>query len=83
MSKQVGISVRFGPLAEPVEEQLNKQGYTLGEKRGFIEKLQHSLTMCGFHLLTERQYEAGLKKLHQLVTKHTVPLESEGAGKYE
>jgi hypothetical protein len=68
LSKEVKIN--YGALADPIEQQLNEQGLTLGDKQGFIEKLSHSLTMCKFHLLTDSQHESCLKKLHKAVMKN-------------
>lgn len=69
------ISIHYGALADPIEDQLNKQGFTLGEKKELIEKLVHALTMCLFHLLTDSQYNSCLKKLHKKVMDSIRPLE--------
>ncbi len=70
------VNLQYGALADPLEDQLNKQGLTLSEKREFIEKLQHALTMCRFHLLTDSQHTACLNKFHKKVMKEIKPLES-------
>jgi hypothetical protein len=68
------VKIQYGSLAEPIEKQLNDQGFTLGDKLDFIEKLQKSLTMCMFHLLTDTQYNGCLKKLHKKVMDNIKPL---------
>jgi hypothetical protein len=70
----VEIKLHYGALADPLEEQLNKQGATLGKKREFIEKLQHGLIMCQFHLLTDAQYKSCLNKFHKKVMSVIQPL---------
>jgi outer membrane lipopolysaccharide assembly protein LptE/RlpB len=69
------INIQYGALAKSIEEQLNEQGCTLGENQELINKLIHALTMCRFHLLTDSQYNAGLKKLHKKVMDSIKPLE--------
>lgn len=67
MSQTTEIKIHYGALANPIEEQLNEQGFTLGKELEFIEKLQYSLTYCRFHLLTDAQYQSCLKKFHKKV----------------
>jgi len=75
MTNPNSIGIDYGPLGGSIEEQLNKQGFTLGEKQQFIEKLQHALTMCMFHLMTDAQYQSCAKKLHKKVMRHVKLLE--------
>lgn len=65
--ESVEVKLHYGALGKPLEEQLNEQGLTLGEKRENIEKLQDALTRCMFHLLTDAQYNSALKKFHKKV----------------
>lgn len=74
MEKNVQIGMHYGALADPIEQQLNRQGFTLGEKEPFINKLQEGLTICMFHILTESQYSSANNKMHKLVVKHAKPL---------
>lgn len=69
------IQIQYGVFGDTIEEQLKVQGCTLGDKQELVEKLQHALTMCRFHLLTDSQYNAGLKKLHKKVMDSVRPLE--------
>lgn len=71
------IEIQYGALAKPLEEQLNEQGFTLGEKRDFIEKLQHSLRFCQFHLLSDSQYQSCLKKMHKKIMECAEPIEQQ------
>lgn len=70
----IEVKLNYGVIVEPLENQLNEQGFTLGEKRDFIEKLQHSLYYCRFHLLTDTQYNSCLKKFHKKVMDSIKPL---------
>lgn len=68
------VGLHYGALADPIEQQLNNQGFTLGDAKESIEKLQHALTTCMFHLLTDAQYQTCLKKFHKKVMKSVKPL---------
>lgn len=74
------VTIQYGALSKPIEDQLNEQKLTLGNKQELIEKLEHSLTMCRFHLMTDSQYNACLKKLHKKVMEYTHPMESLAEG---
>ena len=63
------VSFMYGMLGEPLEEQANKQGFTLGKDAEFLEKLRVSTNMCGFHLATESQAKQMFAKLHKKVIK--------------
>lgn len=69
------IQILYGALGDPIEKQLNDQGFTLGDKKELIVILQHSLTMCRFHLMTDTQYNACLKKFHKKVMDSAIPLD--------
>ena len=68
------VKIHYGALADPIEEQLNDQGFTLGEKGGFIEKLHNAYSLCMFHLFTDAQRNSILKKLHKVVMKNIKPV---------
>lgn len=65
MDKQIGFS--YGAFAESLEEQANKQGYTLGKDAEKYEKIRNAINMCGFHVATESQIDSMLKKLQKKV----------------
>ena len=73
MSKKE-IEIGYGALCEPIEEQLNKQGFTLGKEGEFIEKLHDAYLMLVFHLLTDSQQDSILKKLHKKVMSKIKPI---------
>jgi len=73
--KEVGIG--YGALCEPIEDQLNKQGFTLGKERELIEKLHNAYLMLIFHLLTDSQQDSILKKLHKKVMSKIKPITKE------
>ena len=62
-------SVRFtyGCFADGLEKQANKQGFTLGDKAEFLEKLNKAFLLCKIHLCTDGQADAMNKKLHKKV----------------
>lgn len=66
---EVNVKIEYGALSDPLEEQLNRQGFTLGKELDHIVRLQHALTMCMFHLMTDAQYKSCLKKFHKKVMK--------------
>jgi len=67
MSNNVGFS--YGCLGDSLEEQANKQGYTLGEDADTFEKIRKAINMCMFHVATDSQVSAMTKKLHNKVIK--------------
>lgn len=71
---KANVGLHYGALADPLEQQLNLQGFTLGEKKESIEKLQHALTYCMFHLLTDAQYQSCLKKFHKKIMNSVAQL---------
>ena len=70
--KEIGIS--YGALYGSIEDQLNKQGFTLGKEREFMEKLHNAYLMLAFHLLTDSQQDSILKKLHRKVISKIKPI---------
>jgi len=74
MSNNVGFS--YGVMGDSLEEQANKQGYTLGKEAEKFEKIRESINMCMFHVATESQTSAMTKKLHNKVIKALNPIEN-------
>jgi len=64
---QIGFS--YGALYGALEEQANKQGYTLGKEAEKFEKIKEAINMCMFHVATPSQTSAMTKKLHGKVIK--------------
>lgn len=69
------VSFGYGALVPTLEEQANKQGFTLGDKAEFVEELRKARTMLMFHVLTDSQTRAITQKIHKLVMKNLKPLE--------
>ena len=78
MDNKVGFS--YGVLYESLEEQANKQGYTLGKDADTFEKIRKAINMCMFHVATDSQVSTMTKKLHKKVIKALKPMlmQSEG-----
>ena len=70
------VTFNYGALSDTLEEQANKQGYTLGKKAKVLQDLNHSMLMCWIHgLCTDSQEESMNKKLHKQVIAALMPLE--------
>lgn len=59
----------YGVIGDTLEEQANKQGYTLGRNADICEKIRKAINMCMFHVATETQVNAMTNKLHKKVIK--------------
>lgn len=73
MSKLVGFE--YGILNESLEIQANRQGYTLGKDAEKLEKIKNAISMCKFHVATDKQTDMMLKKLHKKVINALQPIE--------
>ena len=69
--KEVGFS--YGIFGKTLKEQANEQGFELKDAETF-EKIRKAINMCGFHVATDSQVNAMIKKLHSKVNKNLVPL---------
>ena len=73
MSKEVMFS--YGALSDPLEQQANSQGYTLGKESELLQKLNNTMIMCWIHgLCTNSQQEAMMNKLQKKIVKALKPL---------
>lgn len=71
---QVGFS--YGAVADPLEQQANEQGYTLGEKAEHFEKCKEAIVRLMFaDILTDSQRDKAYQKLNKQVAKVLKPLE--------
>jgi len=70
------VKVNYGALAKPIEEQLNEQGYTLGDEKVIkrTQKIQDSLIMCKFHVFTDAEYSRITQRFHKKTMKKIKPL---------
>ena len=76
MSKEV--TFHYGALSDPLEQQANAQGFTLGDKEKLLQDLNRSMIMCWIHgLCTDSQKDAMMKKLQKKIVKALKPIETE------
>lgn len=74
MNETIGFS--YGALSDTLEEQANKQGYTLGEDAEILEKIKNARMLLIFKdILTDSQAEQTAKKIQSKVIKALKPLE--------
>lgn len=72
------MEIRFGALSPPLEEQVNKQGFTLGDKAEFFDKVSEAyitLRLGGF--LTDSQADSICRKITRRLAKSCRKLEKE------
>ena len=79
MDNKVGFS--YGVLYESLEEQSNKQDYTLGKDANTFEQIREAINMCMFHVATDSQVSTMTKKLHKKVIKALKPISIQNEGK--
>jgi len=72
MNNKVGFS--YGVLYDSLEEQANKQGYTLSKDADTFEKIRKAINMCMFHVATDSQVSTMTKKLHKKIIKALKPI---------
>lgn len=68
------VEFSYGCLSETLEEQANKQGYTLGLATESLEKLKKAALLCSIHLLPQSQSDKMFQKLHKKVMSQLKPL---------
>jgi len=66
----------YGVFGDSLEEQANKQGYTLGNDAETFEKIRKAINMCGFHVATDSQISLMTKKLHNKIVKALKPMDN-------
>lgn len=72
------MEISFGVLSPPLEEQVNKQGYTLGDKGEYFDKVSDAyltLRLGGF--LSDSQCDSICKKITRRLAKSCQKLEKE------
>ena len=76
MSKEVMF--QYGALCEPLEQQANAQGFTLGDEAELLEELGRCVIMGYIHgICTDSQSDAMIDKLQKKVMKALKPMETE------
>lgn len=70
------VEVRFtyGAISDSIEEQANRQGFTLGEEAEKLELIRKAIVMCQFHVATPAQGSSMRRKLNEKVVRALVPL---------
>jgi len=72
---QIKFSLRLGCLSDPIEEQLNSQGLTLGEFAKRVQDLADSMSkLYVLELLTEAEVARARKRLCKDMAKNIRPL---------
>lgn len=67
------ITIHFGAVAKPFEEQLNDQGFTLGDQAERIEEIYKSiLRIYFFQLLTPTDFDKVLKKFNKKIVEAAI-----------
>lgn len=74
--KEVTVSVSYGLMNDALEEQLEKQGFTLGDKAEHFEEQKKRIYHLLFgELLTDGEFKKVLGRLHKEVMKKIELLE--------
>jgi hypothetical protein len=78
--KEVGFY--HGALSDSYEKQANKQGYTLGDKAKWVQKVGFGLVCAHIHgCITDGEYDKILRRFQQKVLlKNLKPYREEGDG---
>jgi hypothetical protein len=62
------MNLQFGITAEPLEEQLNKQGYTLGDNPDGYQNLMKSIYALRMNaIVTDKEFDRMLGKFYKLI----------------
>jgi len=65
------IGIHYGLLADPISEQIKKQGFICDEKISKFEKTFDSIQVLRFSdLLTDSMYDKILTKFHKQLIRH-------------
>lgn len=79
MSKKM-VGFCHGALADPYEDQANEQGFTLGSKAEFIQKVGFGLVAAHIHgVITDKEYDRILERFQKkLITRNLIPMDGGG-----
>ena len=62
------LIIDYGFVSPTLEEQLNKYGFTLGDKAELMERLKNAMLLLYIHdVLTESQELRAMERLHNIV----------------
>ena len=72
------VTFGYGILCDPLEEQANQQGFTLGKIAYRLDIVRESINHLRIHdLLTYSEMEKIHQRLHKLVIESLQPMEDE------
>lgn len=74
------IGLHFGLLADPIEKQLNDQGFTLGKDKEYEGHANSILDLWMENILTEKEKNKCLDRLFKRIIKHAKPLPDADGG---
>jgi len=75
---QMEVKFSFGAMSPTLEEQANKQGYTLGDEANKLEKMKEARTMLFLHgIINDSLAEQTAKKINTKVVNALLPLNYE------
>ena len=74
------INFNYGALSDPLEEQANKQGCTLGEDADFVQRLGDGLVLGHIHqVITDSEYDKILRRFqNKVLVPRLKPLKKKG-----
>ena len=73
------LQITFGGLADPIEKQLNAQGFTLGDYTKVFQIIQDGVTMGYAHgVITDSECDRIMNRYMKLIKKRMQPLKKEG-----
>lgn len=75
------ITFSYGAWSDPIEEQANAQGFTLGNKADKWQKVYDAMVMLHIHdILTDGQYTKAIERYQKKMTKDLEPINKEDTG---
>lgn len=74
MESKNKIGIHFGLMADPLEEQLNKQGFTLDGDDTYQRHVNSVLNLWLDNILTDKERCKCFDRLFKRVCKHAKPL---------
>lgn len=76
----MNIEFHYGALADSLEEQANKQGYTFGNMAEWIEDVSFGLVCSHIHgVITDSEYDKILKRFQDKILIKNLKKMEEGA----
>ena len=70
------IGFHHGALCDDYEKQANEQGFTLGDKREFIQNMSFGLIASHIHgILTDSEYDNALRRFNKYIVRNLIKLD--------